>query len=106
MAVVEALKPEMKGHVNRENLFRTAYAGAVATSRIPLEQDDWAEAADLPTALHPAVRWGFYPKAVDPLDCDWARRGPVWRYSQRQRSDGGVDDTRRQAGRTQQPLMQ
>ncbi len=55
---------DMEAFPNLENIFGTAYAAAASPSRIPLEQDDWAGAADLPTTLHAAVSWDRYPQAV------------------------------------------
>ena len=49
---------------NLEDNFGTAYATAAAPARIPLEQDAWATAAQLPKALNPGVSWGRYPQAV------------------------------------------
>lgn len=59
-----ALLAEMEGHANHENVFGTAYAAAAAPSRLPLEQDDWEGAANLPTELHTSVSWERYPQAV------------------------------------------
>lgn len=58
------LLTEMERHSNHQNVFGTAYAAAVAPSRIPLEQGDWAAAANLPTTLHSAVSWERYPQTV------------------------------------------
>lgn len=63
-AAAEALLIEMSEHLNLENTFGTAYAAAAAPSRIPLEQDDWAAAAQLPRDLLPTVKWERYPQAV------------------------------------------
>lgn len=54
----------MESHPNHQNVFGTAYAAAAAPSRLPLEQDDWEAAANLPRELHPAVSWERYPQAV------------------------------------------
>jgi tetratricopeptide (TPR) repeat protein len=67
MGNVEAankLLAEMERHTNHQNVFGTAYAAAAAPSRIPLEQGDWAAAANLPTTLHSAVSWERYPQTV------------------------------------------
>ncbi len=64
VAEAEGLLAEMEGHSNHENVFGTAYAAAAAPSRLPLEQDDWQEAAALPAQMHPAVTWERYPQAV------------------------------------------
>lgn len=47
-----------------ENNFGTAYAVAAAPARIPLETDDWAAAARLPSQLHSSVSWERYPQGV------------------------------------------
>ncbi|WP_108858933.1 hypothetical protein [Ruegeria sp. Alg231-54] len=51
----------MEQQPNLENNFGTAHAAADAPARIPLEQDDWGAAAQLPRELHTAVSWNRYP---------------------------------------------
>ncbi len=60
----KAMLSDMGQFPNLQDNFGTAYATAAAPARIPLEQDAWADAANLPKALNPSVSWGRYPQAV------------------------------------------
>ncbi len=64
VAAAEVLLTELSTHQNLENTFGTAYAEAAAASRLPLEQDDWAGAKDLPADLNPSVSWDRFPQAI------------------------------------------
>lgn len=63
-AAAKALLADLRSHPNVENTFGSAYAEAAAAARIPLEQGDWAVAANLPVDLNPAISWERFPQAV------------------------------------------
>ncbi|MEP3636067.1 MAG: hypothetical protein ABJN14_02250 [Paracoccaceae bacterium] len=72
VAAAEALLEELGLHPNLQDNFGSAYATAAAAARVPLETDDWAGAAALPTDLNEAISWGRYPHT---LSMRWFARG-------------------------------
>lgn len=49
---------------NHQPNFGAAYALAASPVRVLLETDQWAKAANLPDAMHPAIPWDKFPQCV------------------------------------------
>ena len=60
----EEMLEEFLSTENIEDAFGSAYALASAPARIPLEQENWARAAALPTDIDAGITWDRFPQTV------------------------------------------